>query len=455
MQFDCDVGNADRPQSRGPDLAIISIALALLGSVLVMTVGVPRLLLSPVQLPTSLELELLLRSPGAEQLTWVLAATSWCAWLIWAWLAVTVVVRVLVVLCERAAAGAAWVISLRAVSDWLTLPVVRRAVDASLAGLLLARVAGGWTAPSSVLAEAQTADVRMLDVAPAQVQHWAELSPADILYTVQPGDSLGKIAAHYYGDWAAYERIYEVNRQRQQLDGRVLEDARTIYPGWRLLIPSPTEAVKQDEHGQPWCVVQPGDSLSSIAARLLGNERRWTEVFELNREVARLPDGRRLTNPELVWPGLRLRLPDLDVASASAPAQRTQVESTSSPALGVAGVQPVGTSDPVQTVATYYQLLGQGDVAGAAELMRDGPRSVREASGGQLPRGRSAVRQAKVLHMDPYQRQASVTVDLEVTVDSRTPPQQVVVTWQLARGPQGWRLAAADVRQRDTNATTR
>ena len=46
-------------------------------------------------------------------------------------------------------------------------------------------------------------------------------------------------------------------------------------------------------------VVKRGDSLSSIAAKLLGNAGRWIEIAELN-------DKR---NPELIHPGERLQIP--------------------------------------------------------------------------------------------------------------------------------------------------
>ena len=55
--------------------------------------------------------------------------------------------------------------SLRDASNWLMIPAVRRAVDASLAGLLVARVA---TMPAAALAEAETqsAYVAVLAVRP-------------------------------------------------------------------------------------------------------------------------------------------------------------------------------------------------------------------------------------------------------------------------------------------------
>ncbi|MPZ13483.1 MAG: hypothetical protein GEU73_03510 [Chloroflexi bacterium] len=49
--------------------------------------------------------------------------------------------------------------------------------------------------------------------------------------------------------------------------------------------------------------------MRGIAARLVGDAERWDEIFELNRGSARLADGRTLTNPDLIWPGLRLRIP--------------------------------------------------------------------------------------------------------------------------------------------------
>lgn len=49
-------------------------------------------------------------------------------------------------------------------------------------------------------------------------------------------------------------------------------------------------------------VVQPGDSLRGIAARFLGDERRWREIFELNRE--------KISQPDLIRPGMELLIPN-------------------------------------------------------------------------------------------------------------------------------------------------
>ncbi len=60
-----------------------------------------------------------------------------------------------------------------------------------------------------------------------------EAAPAAVesaFYTVQPGDTLGKIAAQHYGDAGKYPVIFEANRP-------MLTDPDKIYPGQTLRIP--------------------------------------------------------------------------------------------------------------------------------------------------------------------------------------------------------------------------
>jgi hypothetical protein len=54
---------------------------------------------------------------------------------------------------------------------------------------------------------------------------------------------------HFYGDWRAYPRVVEANRDRVQPDGRSLGETGTIHPGWTLVIPEPTHGVRIDEDG--------------------------------------------------------------------------------------------------------------------------------------------------------------------------------------------------------------
>lgn len=49
-------------------------------------------------------------------------------------------------------------------------------------------------------------------------------------------------------------------------------------------------------------VVQPGDTLRNIAARFLGDSRRWREIFELNRD--------KISDPNVIRPGMQLQIPN-------------------------------------------------------------------------------------------------------------------------------------------------
>jgi DNA-binding SARP family transcriptional activator len=64
--------------------------------------------------------------------------------------------------------------------------------------------------------------------------------------------------------------------------------------------------------------VRPGDSLSTIAERRLGDPDRWPAIFTLNRG-RQLPGGGVLTDPDLIHPGWRLTLPGRPHRAAEPP----------------------------------------------------------------------------------------------------------------------------------------
>src|SRR5205085_10121270 len=96
-------------------------------------------------------------------------------------------------------------------------------------------------------------------------------------------------------------------------DGRVFSATGVIEPGWVVRVPLANTTL-EEEDGQAWYSVERGDTLWGISARFLGDPLRWPELFEANRGTS-LPDGRTLTNPNLIWPELRLRVP-VDLESA-------------------------------------------------------------------------------------------------------------------------------------------
>ena len=54
-------------------------------------------------------------------------------------------------------------------------------------------------------------------------------------------------------------------------------------------------------------VVQPGDSLSRISKRVLGSQKRWGEIYNLNRD--------RIQNPNMISVGLTLQIPGTAITS--------------------------------------------------------------------------------------------------------------------------------------------
>ena len=183
-----------------------------------------------------------------------------------------------------------------------------------------------WLAPArqalSELSSASHAD-------PAARAAQTEVGPNDVLYKVQHGDSVGRLAAEFYGDWQLYTPIVEASRDRVQPDGMTLGATGMIKPGWTLIIPEPSKGVRIDEDGNRWYTVERGDTLWGISDELPGDGQRWPEVFELNHDEARVDDAHVLSNPNPIWPELEVELPHDDrVATAASPVPTTEAKPT-------------------------------------------------------------------------------------------------------------------------------
>lgn len=121
------------------------------------------------------------------------------------------------------------------------------------------------------------------------------------------------------------------------------------------VIPTTGIRTNNDDRGQvvKYTEVKPPqgrnhDCLWDIAERHLGDGRRYKEIFELNRNKLQ-PDGKRLHNPDLIYPGWQVRLP----ADAHGPNVHTVKVDVGSPA------KPGGLQD-LQQQARHQ--AGQSDV---------------------------------------------------------------------------------------------
>lgn len=287
-------------------LAGLVVGLAASALVLQQVAGPPHL---PSRLPGWEIILATLRGSylPSEALAYVLTTA---AWLVWLWLTTSLALRLLVGLADARTHGAGWVRALHALSDRVTLPIVRRAVDGALVAIVVVNLLARSPASAAAAPREPAAAVMVAgDPAPPADPPAAQPAeaPGTIAYTVQPGDTLWAISEQFYGTGEDFPRLVSANVGRVMPDGQRFTQAGVIHPGWVLLIPLPSHAVQQAD-GQTAYVVEPGDTLRGIAARFLGDEARWPEIFDLNRGTASV-DGRLLTNPDLIWPGLRLALP--------------------------------------------------------------------------------------------------------------------------------------------------
>ncbi len=278
--------------------------IAFAGFGLAATAGPPRL---PTGLPR-LDQTLAVLSGSTLPLDALALVLVDIAWLTWAWIVGSLALESVVTLAEVATHGARWVGSLRRLADRLTLPLARRAVAAAFAVQVLSRAVPMASAEPLPPAEvALVASIEAPTVSTSTVSMFNAPASASN-YVVRSGDTLWSIADQAYGSGIAYRRLLEANVGRRMSDGQVFTAQGVIRPGWDLLVPT-VEGSIEEVDGQRWYAVQPGDTLSAIAAMVLGDDSRWRELFDLNRDASS-PDGRHsLTDPNVIWPGLRLRLP--------------------------------------------------------------------------------------------------------------------------------------------------
>lgn len=142
---------------------------------------------------------------------------------------------------------------------------------------------------------------------PAQASTPAPAPAADAqkVYVVQPGDMLSDIARRELGSASRWKQLMDANED-------VLHGSEVVRPGMKLRIPARTTAVAEGTTvapartpvaaGAKTYKVQSGDTLSSIASRLLGSSGRWKEIVKANEGV--------LHGGTDIRPGMELRIPD-------------------------------------------------------------------------------------------------------------------------------------------------
>ena len=255
------IGHRDEERAPRGALGLIGLALGLAGGALALylVAGPPRL---PAGAPSWGAVLTTLRGSylPPEALAYALTTAAWGVWL---WIVASLALRLVVAAADALTHGAAWVRTLRAVSDRVSLPVVRRVADAAVLAVVVAHLVGRPPAvtvaavPAGALVASGPPEAASPPGAPAGAPTAEDEGVVE--FTVRPNDTLWRISEAYYGDGAAFPRIVSANAGRRMPDGRSFTRAGVIRPGWVLRIPQPTRTVEPVDE-QATYVVAPGDS---------------------------------------------------------------------------------------------------------------------------------------------------------------------------------------------------
>lgn len=278
----------------------IARGIAALITVLLLLVGIPAALIVvagtplPSDLPSLDQVTAALTAP--DDGTLFLAALTWVGWIGWATFALAVLVEIPAQLRGRPTPR---------------LPAL--GLQQRTAGLLIASIvalisAPGLVAPLPTHAIVATAPP-VTGIAATAAEEAATPSPTHL---VRPGDNLWNIAENWLGDGARFEEIARLNYGTPQPDGAALNSSHQLKPGWVLQLPPHGDTEHADHAGvrpdTDVVTVERGDTLSGIAADHLGDASRYPEIVQATRGIAQ-PDGRQLSDPDLIYPGWQVHLP--------------------------------------------------------------------------------------------------------------------------------------------------
>jgi nucleoid-associated protein YgaU len=341
--------NRLRALTRG--VASLAALAALLG-------GLPILLSSWGRLPGSPSADWWDRlSDTAVSDTTVFVVLTLAAWIAWATFAAAVVVEFVAgirgIQAPRIAFAGPFQRSARPlVAGVLLMLSLLQSAGPSYASVPRA-IAATLTPTSFAHQSPQPGHVFEVTIASARTTHDAssadETTPtndpqdAATVIEVERGDSPWSLAEAHLGDGLRWRELYEINRGLPQPDGRSWTNPELIVPGWQLRLPSelqvpaPQSPVETTHAAEVVHVVQRGDTLSSIADHYLGDPTRYPELFEANVDRVQ-PDGRRLTDPDLIVVGWNLVIttaqesateePGTDPGAPAEPEQTTEVIET-------------------------------------------------------------------------------------------------------------------------------
>lgn len=145
--------------------------------------------------------------------------------------------------------------------------------------------------PQPVVEEAKPAEEPAPAAAATEPDPEITTSAGDLgTYTVQPGDTLMKIAFTLYGDIGYWKNLYNWNKD-------VLTKASKLEKGTQLKYEKPQGEPMVERNGDPY-LIKKGDTLASIAYELYAKRSKWKKLWANNRKL--------IKNPHRIYAGFYL-----------------------------------------------------------------------------------------------------------------------------------------------------
>ncbi len=339
--------------------------LALLGLAGIL-IGLPTLLIAtgadtlPRTVPTWDQVQSALLSP--DDGTLALTALQGLGWVIWALLSLTILVEAFAQVRGRPAPslpglGLPQSTMHGVVSTALALFIAVPGITSNLPAQATTPTAPDLSTTTSTAPVDPAASAKESTPDVDRDEPRAEATPVSTMaYTVQPGDTLWSIAQRHLGKGDRYPLILELNAATLQ------HGPDWINPGTILRLPTDTPAT-QESHTENRVVVQEGDTLSALAQEHLDDAAQWPTIYRASQDIDQ-SDGRHLSDPDLIYPGWRLDIPDARGERATVVKSSEQ---TNSPDPGRAQEAATDAADAVAALgSTNTTPPAPGDTRGAS-----------------------------------------------------------------------------------------
>ncbi|MGW0825218.1 LysM peptidoglycan-binding domain-containing protein [Streptomyces sp. NPDC002845] len=309
-----------RRQDRSWPRAVVRGLFALV-ALAALVVGVPALLLAvgtlPATVPTLDESRKVLLSPDDDG-SGLLTTMTVAAWIAWLWLVIPVLIEVVAVMARRTTPRLPGMATGQRLAGFL-LGSILLASPAAAASAATPAVAA--TAPHTPATDHATSSPQSTPAPTAAAERTAPTGNVREFTVGAEDTTWWELAEQLLGDGTRYTEL-------QRLNPEVPTTATVIPQGTTLRVPAHAEVNSEapetgirtqlassthdapDEGGDGDVVtVEPGDSLSEIAAEELHDGSKWPQLFEASRGTAQ-PDGLpKITDPNMIYPGQQVTMP--------------------------------------------------------------------------------------------------------------------------------------------------